>query len=265
MKNYNTLYYLLTVLLVMGGFASMAQNSYGLQIISFVCVAFGLIFFIQFIRQLRNKDQKDRAVSLEFFVLFLLAVIFALRNFQIYFPFIEWIFGLAALTITLIYFGRMLRHFRVQASGSKFFDRLIGISYGCIVLFCLAMVVSIFSPSAARYLGFIAWILLIVFLLTGIFRTGGTADGENLSVFRVIAGYRDRFYLLLSLFLIFSLYIGLSGSGILPRLYSNEFPQAYYELVSQAETGKEKPVNGKYSYETFKTAYENYLKRTSGQ
>ncbi len=45
MKSYNTLYYLLTVLLIMGAFASMAQNSYGMQIISVVCIAFGLTIF----------------------------------------------------------------------------------------------------------------------------------------------------------------------------------------------------------------------------
>ena len=77
----------------------------------------------------------------------------------------------------------------------------------------------------------------------------------------MIAGFKDRVFLLLSLFIIFSLYYGLSGSGILPKLYSDKFPQAYYELVNNAETGKEKPVNGKYKYEEFRKMYDQFVER----
>ena len=97
MKSYNTVYYLLTVLLIMGGFASMAQNSYGMPIISAVCMAFGLIFFVQFIQALRANEPNRTEQAIEFFALFVLAFIFTLRTLQIYFPFIEWIFVAAAV------------------------------------------------------------------------------------------------------------------------------------------------------------------------
>src|SRR5713226_610807 len=103
MKSYNTVYYLLTVLLIMGGFASMAQNSYGMPIISAVCLAFALIFLIQFFRELRLKEINRTEQAIEFFVLFILAFIFTLRTLQIYFPFIEWIFVAAAVVLALNY------------------------------------------------------------------------------------------------------------------------------------------------------------------
>ena len=34
MKSYNSIYYLLAVMLILGGFASMAQNDYGMLILS---------------------------------------------------------------------------------------------------------------------------------------------------------------------------------------------------------------------------------------
>ncbi|HEX3767668.1 MAG TPA: hypothetical protein VHT72_04790 [Puia sp.] len=261
MKSYNTVYYLLTVLLIMGGFASMAQNNYGISIISAVCMAFGLIFFIQFIQALRGNEPNKTEQAVEFFVLFVLAVIFTLRTLQIYFPFIEWIFVAAALVLALNYLTRLRHWFRQINLKNKMLAGLILIAYLSIVLFCIAMVEITFKPGIARWTGGLALILVFVFLLSGLFKRHYLIDGENKSAFSIIAGFKDRLYFLLSLFIIFSLYFGLSGAGILPKLYSNKFPQAYFEMVNNAETGKEKPVNGEFRYQEFKKKYDQFVDR----
>src|SRR4029077_3061648 len=115
-----------------------------------------------------------------------------------------------------------------------------------------AMVEITIKPRIARWTGGLALILVFIFLLTSLIRGQFLIEGENRSAFSIIAGFKDRLYLLLSLFIIFSLYLGLSASGILPKLYSNKFPQAYFELVNNAETGKEKPVGGEFKYQEFK-------------
>ncbi|MBA2746636.1 MAG: hypothetical protein H0U44_10455, partial [Flavisolibacter sp.] len=58
MKKFNTIYYLLFILLVMGAFASMAQNSYGLKIMGGVAFVFALVFLLEFISVLRTKDKR---------------------------------------------------------------------------------------------------------------------------------------------------------------------------------------------------------------
>ncbi len=260
MKSYNTVYYLLTVLLIMGGFASMAQNSYGLPIISAVCMAFGLIFFVQFIQALRAKEPNRTEQAIEFFVLFILAFIFTLRTLQIYFPFVEWIFVAAALVLALNYLTRLRHWYRQIHLKNKTLARLVLIAYLSIVLFCMAMVEITFKPRIARWTGGLALIGVLVFLLSGLFRRHFLLDGENKSAFSIIAGFKDRLYLLLSLFIIFSLYVGLSGAGILPKLYSKKFPQAYFELVNNAETGKEKPSEGgEFKYQEFKKQYDQFV------
>jgi hypothetical protein len=261
MKSYNTVYYLLTVLLIMGGFASMAQNSYGLPIISAVCMAFGLIFFIQFIQSLRANEPNRTEQAIEFFVLFLLAFIFTLRTLQIYFPFIEWIFVAAAVVLALNYLTRLRHWFRLINLKNKTLARLILIAYLSIVLFCIAMVEITIKPRIARWTGGLALILVFIFLMTSLLRGQFLIEGENRSAFSIIAGFKDRLYLLLSLFIIFSLYLGLSAPGILPKLYSNKFPQAYFELVNNAESGKEKPVNGEFKYQEFKKSYDQFVDR----
>jgi len=262
MKSYNTVYYLLTVLLIMGGFASMAQNNYGIPIISVVCMAFGVIFLIQFFQELSMKESNRTEQAIEFFVLFILAFIFTLRTLQIYFPFIDWIFVAAALVLALNYLTRLRHWFRLINLKNKTLARLILIAYLSIVMFCIAMVEITFKPRIARWTGGLALILVFIFLLSGLFRRHFLLEGENKSVFSFIAGFKDRLYLLLSLFIIFSLYFGLSGAGILPKLYSDKFPQAYFELVNNAETGKEKPAKGgEFKYQEFKKSYDQFVDR----
>jgi len=261
MKSYNTVYYLLTVLLIMGGFASMAQNSYGLSIISAVCMAFGLIFFVQFFQALRSNVPNKTEQAIEFFALFILAFIFTLRTLQIYLPYIEWLFVAAAITLALNYLTRLRHWFRLINLKNKTLATLILIAYLSIVLFCIAMVEITFKPQIARWTGGLALFLVFVFLLSGLFKSHFVIDGESKSAFVIIAGFKDRLYLLLSLFIIFSLYFGLSSANILPKLYSNKFPQAYFELVNNAESGREKPEGGEFKYQEFKKSYDQFVER----
>ena len=172
MKSYNTVYYLLTVLLIMGGFASMAQNSYGMPIISAVCMAFGLVFFIQFIQALRANEPNRAEQAIEFFALFVLAFIFTLRTLQIYFPFIEWIFVAAAAVLALNYFTRLRHWFRLINQKNKMLAGLVLIAYLSVLLFCIAMVEITLKPRIARWTGGLALLLVFVFLLPGSVQTG---------------------------------------------------------------------------------------------
>jgi hypothetical protein len=236
----------------------MAQNSYGMLIISGVSMAFGLIFFIRFIRQAGTKEKRE---AFEFFILFLLSAIITLRTLQIYIPFVEWIFALSGLALAGIYFSALIRHARDYMMKNKTLAWLIGIGYTAIVLFCLAMILMNVKVQAAGYAGILALLFIASFLFIALVKKGFLVEGEKISVFRVIAGFHDRFYLLSSLFILFSLYLALTTNGVLPKLYSNKFPQAYYELVNQAETGKEKPVDGKFRYEEFKKMYDQFVQR----
>lgn len=56
--------------------------------------------------------------------------------------------------------------------------------------------------------------------------------------------FKDRSIVLMTRFVLFTVYMGLTKFDILPKMYSDEYPQAYLELVKQAEGGTEKSVNG---------------------
>jgi hypothetical protein len=258
MKSYNTAYYLLAVLLIMGAFASMAQNDYGMTILSGVSLVFAILFLIQFIRQLRSSIKNDQSDPLEFLVLFFLASVFFLRTFQLFIPFMEGIFGAAGIFLALIYLRKTTRNFYHLRSKNKTLSILVLISYLSVVLFSVAMVMLVTAPRSARWVGACAICMALFFLVTALFRTPFIIEGKKSTVISTIVLYKDRYILLLSLFLIFSLYIGLTGAGVLPRLYSDNYPQPYYHLINQAESGKEKPVDGQYKYEVFKKMYDEF-------
>ena len=85
-------------------------------------------------------------------------------------------------------------------------------------------------------------------------------EGESTSAFKTVIRFKDHSVIILSLFLLFSLYVGLNRVGAIPAIYSDEFPRAYYELVEKAASRKEKPVDGKYKYDEFMKQYDQFLK-----
>ena len=84
-----------------------------------------------------------------------------------------------------------------------------------------------------------------------------------MSAFKLVKHFQDHSIIIVCLFLLFSLYFGLNRIGILPGVYSDEFPKAYLELVNKASSGKAKPVDGKYKYEEFMDKYQQFLKHNN--
>lgn len=260
MRKYNTIFYLLFILLVMGTFASMAQNSYGLKIMGGVAFLFGLVFIVEFISALRKNDDKNRFALIEPACLFLLSVIFGFRVFYIHFPYIELLFGAAAALLALIYLMQMILRFRHFQNKNNFIAIIVIVYHLSIILFLGSLAMVPFAPKIAEVTGAAALILLVVFIIAGFFKKELLVEGENISVFKMIRRFKGHSIIIVSLFLLFSLYVGFNRIGVLPDIYSDEFPRAYFELVDKATSKKEKPVDGKYKYEEFMEKYQQFLK-----
>ena len=56
----------------------------------------------------------------------------------------------------------------------------------------------------------------------------------------------------MAVYVLFTMYMGLTKFNLIPKLYSSEYPQTYLKLVKEAESGIDKPINGKYKHEIFK-------------
>jgi hypothetical protein len=263
MRKYSTIFYLLFILLIMGAFASMAQNSYGLKIMGGVAFVFALVFFVEFISVLRKKDNRNLYTLAEPACLFVLSIVFGLRVFYIHFSYIELLFGAAGAVLALIYLRKMMIRFRQYRQRNGFLSLLVLFFHLSIILFLVSLTLVPFAPRISEVTGAVALVLLIGFIVAAFFKSDLLVEGEKISAFKMVRNLKDHSVIIVSLFLLFSLYLGFNRIGILPGIYSDEFPRAYFELVDRAATKKEKPVDGKYKYEEFIKKYHQFLEHNN--
>src|SRR6187431_3330124 len=139
MKKLNVIFLFLFILLIMGAFASMAQNSYGLKIMGGVAFVFALVFLVEFISVFRKKDNRDMYTLAEPACLFILSIVFGLRVFYIHFSYIELLFGAAGAILVLIYFRKMMIRFRHYRHRNNFLALLVLFFHLSIILFLVSL------------------------------------------------------------------------------------------------------------------------------
>ena len=265
MKKRNAIYLFLFILLVMGAFASMAQNSYGLKILGGVAFVFGLLFIAEFITALRRKENEDLFTIIEPLCLFILSFIFGLRVFYIHFNYVEILFGAAALILAIVYLRKMMFRFRYFQPKNKLMSILIIIFHLSIVLFLISLALVPFLPMTAEAIGIGSFALLLIFVIAGFLKRNLLVEGEFVSAFQVVRKFKGHSIIIITLIVMFSFYVGFNKIGILPGVYSDEYPRAYFELVDKATTGKEKAVDGKYMHEEFMKKYKEFVKKNKSK
>ena len=260
MKKYIPIYYLLFILLVMGTFASMAQNSYGLKIVGGVAFVFALVFLIQGISILRKITKVKVLTVIEPFCLFVIAVILGLRVFYIHFSFVEILFVAASGLLALLYTERMIKRVNHLKNKNSYLAFLMILFHLCIILFLLTLAVFPFLPAIANITGMVAFILLVVFVLAGLAKSNLKLDGEEITAFRMVRLLRDHSIVIITLFILFSLYTGLNKIGALPGIYTDEYPRAYFDLLNNSSQEERSP-DGVYKYQEFMKKYQDFIKR----
>lgn len=259
MKKYNTYYYLLFVLLVMGAFASMAQNSYGFKIMGIVAFIFGFLFLTQLVYVFKNKSKTDYLAICELMGLFTIAVILGFRVYYLHFELIELLFGLAGGLLIIVYGVKATKSFKEITLKNKTLALLVFCFYASLILYIISMTVIPFLPVFSEVFGILAFVFLLIFASISFRKKQMHFGSEKATSISVIAQNKDRSIVLMSLFLLFTAYIGLSKLDLLPKMYSDEYPQAYFELVNEAEMGQDEAVDGKLKHEEFKDEYEKFL------
>ena len=263
MKKNNPIYYLLFILLIMGTFASMARNSYGLMIIGGVALAFGLVFLLEFITALVKKEKKDSYALAELAAMILFSIIFGCRVFNIHFPYIEFLFVAAGAWLVLFYIRKLFIRYKRLVDRNKRLAWLGLLFHLSIILFLVSLIIAPFADQKAEWVGMTAFTFFLVFIFGAFVKRDDLVEGNKVTTLQMVTGYRDHSLVLALLFLLFSLFAAFNKAGLLPPIYSDELPQAYFKLVNDASSGKEKPVDGKYKYEEFMGRYEQFLKNNT--
>lgn len=260
MSRYLSYYYLLFFALITGAFASMAQNAYGMTILGIAAICFGLLFALQWLHTWNQKDSNGLALT-ELTCLVLLSVFLALRVFNIHFQSVEILFTGTALLLAMVYGIRLFRIIQPDKRLAGRMTWLVLCYYLSLIFFLLAVSLAPLIPGAVSPSGILAFILLFLFVTGSWISRNQIQEGEKISGFQVVGRFKDRSALLLSLFVLFALYTGLTRIGWLPKMYTSVYPQTYYQLLNEAESGKDIPVNGKYRHEAFKEEYDRFSEK----
>lgn len=237
----------------------MAQNDYGIKILGLVAFTFSLLFIIQFILHLQEKDKLFDLTELG--SLFILSGILAMRVYYVRFAFVEVLFGVAGFLLIIVYAFKLSYSWKTLSARNKTMAILVALFHGSIILYVVSMVTVPFIPQLAEPTGGTAFVLLLAFVVASMLNREVLLEGEKVTGLSYVLKFKDRSIVLLTLFVLFTAYMGLTKFDILPKMYSDEYPQAYLELVKQAEVGREEPVNGKYKHEEFKELYDQFVDR----
>jgi hypothetical protein len=260
MNRYNTIYYLLILLLMTGAFASMAQNGYGIKLMGAVAAVFSLLFLVQVFEYVQEGKTKPFPL-IELVSLAILAGIISLRVFYIHFPYAELLYGLAGFSLFVVYAIKLGTIFPQIREENRFLSWMVLLFFGSLSLFVLSLTITPFFPWLAEPAGMAAFALILIFTAASLAKKEVLYHGENVNALKIATRAEPRAVMLLSIFMLFSLYIGLNKVNLIPAIYSDEYPRAYFDLVSQAETGNEEPVDGQYQHDRFQEEYQKFIEK----
>jgi hypothetical protein len=259
MRNFTTIYYLLFVIIIMGAFASMAQNNYGIRLLAVVAGLFAVLFFYQAYSQVKKKFPVVELV--ESLALALVCVLLVFRLSFLYFSGIEWVFLALNLILAALYLRKTWVAYRAYVTMGKTTRWYMAMIPASVSLFFLALALYGILPTLSTFVWGLGFFGILMYLLAGFFMRPVIYEGEKLQPLNALWKRKDRALVLVGLFFLFSLYAGLTRAGILPFLYSNAYPQAYFRMLNDAERlgTMDKDEAGK--AERFKKMYLEFVRK----
>jgi hypothetical protein len=265
MKLNQVLQSVLLGLILIGLFATMAQNGYGYSLMGMACFGLALLYITQLVWKVfedySSLEKKDLVDIAELLLLAFLILLFGFRALYISLPFSKLIFTALCILLILDYCLIASAVFNTTKTENPAVARNLIYFYTTILLFILSLVTRIFSPFLSEIIGAFGILSSSPFLISLIRQVKFDISGQTMNLFQFITASRNKSGLLFLFFIFSGIYIGLSNLRIIPEIGNAEKPGTYIEWINDAETGKEKPVDGKYRHEIYKEFMDKFLER----
>jgi hypothetical protein len=253
---------LLFGLLIVGFFAAMARNGYGFTFLGLGCFGLAGLYFIQIIwKLLVNYSNPSKPMVIGLFELFFLAVIlilFGFRALYIYVPNGEWILTGAVILLVIVYCAIAVQLFSSTKKENSSLAWNLLFFYASNILFMLAMATYIIQSVSVLF-GTLAVVVAVPFVYSIVKQKKYTLEGKAVSLLHYVTNYSSKAGIVFLFFIFSALYTGLALLNVIPHIENTEQPKAYIELVDNAESRKEKPVDGQYQHEKYKEAMNLFL------
>ena len=234
----------------------MAQNNYGLTIITVTCFLFTASILLELILKLKSLTLDKK---LELTGLGILFILFGLRAAYIHFLYVEWLLMLICAILIVLYSIHGFRKTKNIATVNNRLRNLILVYYLSLVGFTFSIIITMIMPKLSEPVGGVSIALLVVFIGGIIISKPQIINGEEVKTTDYLRKQAGHSVILMTGYLLITLYTGLNMIGMLPSLYTDKIPHAYIELINDAEAGNEKPVDGVYKHELYKEAYDKFM------
>jgi hypothetical protein len=265
MNRYLTIFFLLFMLLIMGAFASMAQNNYGFAMLGWVSLGFTLVFLVQLARKLTGKKAYSISSVAELLGLIVLTFLFSMNNFHIRIPFSDYLATAAAVLLAVVYAGNLRDAIQRPVTKGRSNRAWIIAYYAGVILFLLSFAMTPFLPQWVKLTDGVAFFLLIVFVVGSFLLPGLLKGWENNLALHIINGFRDRSFILACIFFLMAMYGSAVRVGWLPPLYSDAYPKVFFEMTGHKEPGAVNTSRPQVSQNEFKEKYERFVERNLEQ
>jgi len=252
-------------LILVGLFATMAQNSYGFTFIGAACFGLAILFVAQsswkLFEDFSHLERKDIFGMAELLLLASLLFFFGLRAFYIRPPFVDFTFILICVLLMVTYVLIASIILSDAKKENPELARNVTFFYSSILLFLLSLGIRIISPSWSAVIGGVGALVSFPFLISLIRYKKYDYSGRSITLLQFIVAEKNKAGLLFLFFIFSGIYVGLSNLNILPLIENTDKPGTYIELINNAESGKEDPENGKFQHETYKEVMDKFLER----
>jgi|GEM_PF-395597 len=264
MRITKTIQFFLLALIAVGVFASMARNSYGFTFIGVGCFGLGLLYVLELIWKLiedRASLGKDERMSVaELLLLAVLLALFGFRAFYIYVPGVEFIFMGVCVLLIVVYLLMAGGIFTSTKRESRALAWNMVLFYSSILFFLLSMLTRVLTLWSLLF-GVLGMLSSLPFLFSVLRQQKYEVSGKHISLFQFVLTSKSKAGILFLFFIFSGLYTGLSQVGFIPEIENSDRPKAYIDLINDAESGKDIPVDGKYHHETYSEAMNKFLER----
>lgn len=260
-RQFITFIYIFFLTIVIGVFAAIALNDYGVVLIAIGCFGISFIYILKMysIYSVEKPRLPKRLLIQEYGLMAIIMALFGLRALRIRFEFVEWVFVVSALMMVYVY----IRYFMIMRKEYKINKELFysaGLLYFSIILFFISLSLTFFSQdittifgaiSFAMSLGFIAWYFWVG--RTTIYKE------ESVNLFKEIFQYVNLSPIILAMILLISTYMGLFQINVLPPIYTGETPVRYEHLLNKSIRGETDIIDGKAKHEIYWEEYQKFL------
>lgn len=256
-------------LILVGLFATMAHNSYGFTLIGMSCFGLALLYIVQIswilLEDFSGIEKKDAIDISELLLLAIMILLFGFRAFYIHIPFGDLIFITVCGMLILVYSLITSGIYNTAKNENPALARDVFFFYSSIILFLLSLSIRIINPSLSAVIGAFGILASVPFLFEVFRQKKYDFAGKSTTIFQFVLASRNKAGILFLFFIFSVLYVGLTNFKIIPAIGNADKPKTYIDLINQAETGKEKPVNGKYKHEIYKEYMDKFLKKHGGK